>query len=282
MARTEQEIIEDMGTAPSEFTFAQLAEWVSWRSFFSKAIALFESILDTTKSDIDTIISTQKMGSKSWYAQRILEFQNGDSLTVDESTGELGYSTIDEEKQIIARCSVREEAVEGVNNVVIKVAKLDDDSELAPLDSSTELPNLEDYVESVKITGTDTLVISSASDLVKMLGTIYYDPAYNPDEVISAVKQALINYRDELDFNGVIKKHEFIAAIASCDGVYAIDIDTLEHKAATDTYESLESSVSLFAGYFNYDVDNSGLSLVFKNYKTDTTYETVTDLNIAA
>lgn len=282
MARTEQEIISDMGTPPSGFVFAQLAEWVTWRGFFAKAIAFFESILDKTKDDINTIIATQKMGSKSWYATKVKEFQNGDSLTVDETTGILGYAAIDTEKQIIARCSVSEEKIEGINNVVIKVAKYNnlDDKILVPLDPSTELPNLENYVENVKITGTDTLVVSSASDLVKMIGKVYYDPAYNPDEVIAAVKQALIDYRDTLDFNGVIKRHEFIAAIAKYAGVYAIDIDNLEHRAATDNYASLESSVSLFAGYFNYDIDNAGFSIVFKNYKTDTTYATITDLNL--
>jgi hypothetical protein len=282
MARTEQEIIDDMGTPPSGFVFAQLAEWVTWRGFFAKAIALFESILDKTKSDINAIITNQKIGSKYWYYKKILEFQNGDTLVMDEDTGILSYPSVNPDKQIIARCSISEENIEGVNHVVIKVAKYNnlDDKVLVPLDVSTELPNFEVYVENVKITGTDTLVVSSASDLVKMIGKIYYDPTYNPDEVIAAVKQALIDYRDELDFNGVIKKHEFVAAIANAAGVYAVDIDTLEHRSAAEAYTALESAASLFAGYFNYDVDNAGFSLVFKNYKTDATYSTVTDLNL--
>jgi hypothetical protein len=284
MARTEQEIIDDMGTPPSGFVFAQLAEWVNWRSFFSKAIALFESILDTTKSDIDTIIATQKMGNDLWYAKKILAFQNGDSLTVDEETGMLEYAAIDTSKQIIARCSVSEEVIEGVNNLVLKVAKYNnlDDKVLVPLDPSTELPNLEVYVENVKITGTDSVVVSSASDLVKIIGSVFYDPVYNPDEVIAAVKQLLIDYRDTLGdlFKGVVKKHEFYTKIAKARGVYSVDIDTLEHKTSTGVYGAIESSVILSAGYFNYDVDNAGFSLVFKNYKTGATYATITDLNL--
>lgn len=283
MARTEQEIINDMGTPPSGFVYTQLAEWVTWRSFFAKAIAYFESILDTTKAEITTIISNQKIGSKSWYHSKVMEFQNGDTLTVDENTGLLEYAIIDETKKIIARCSISEETIEGVNNVIIKVAKYNnlDDLVLVPLDQSTELPNLEVYVENVKITGTDTIVVSSASDLVKMIGSVYYDPAFNPDGVIAAVKLALLNYRDNLDFNGVIKKHEFMAAIASATGVYAVDIDTLQHKVAAGNYANLESSVNLYAGYFNYDVDGAGFSLVFKNYKTGATYATVINLTIA-
>lgn len=285
MARTEQEVIDDMGTAPSGFTFAQLAEWVSWRSFFAKAIALFESILDRTKSDINTIITTQKIGSKLWYAEKIMEFQNGDSLTMNEDTGMLEYVTIDTSKQIIARCSVSEVIINGVSNVVFKAAKYNniDDKVLVPLDVSTELPNFETYVENVKITGTDTLVVSTASDLVKMIGSVYYDPAYSPAEVIAAVKQALINYRDTLgggSLSGFVKKHEFYTKIAACLGVYAVDIDTLEHKTSTGDYSSIESSSELESGYFNYDVDNAGFSLAFKNYKTDVVNTTITDLNL--
>jgi hypothetical protein len=279
MARIEQEIINDMGTPPSGFVFAQLSEWVAWRGFFAKAIALFESILDRTKSDINTIIATQKMGSKSWYAKKITEFQNGDSLIIDENTGILGYATIDTNKQIIARCSISEENIEGINNVVVKVAKYNnlDDKVLVPLDVSTELPSLETYVEEIKIVGTDTLVVSSAADFVKMIGSVYYDPAHNPDEVVAAVKQNLINYRDTLDFNGVIKRHEFIAAIAKHVGVYSVDIDTFEHRTAVGVYVPLESSVNLFAGYFNYDV-GTGFLLVFKNHKTNAVYATITTL----
>ncbi|MBI9055529.1 MAG: hypothetical protein JEY96_17025 [Bacteroidales bacterium] len=285
MAQTEQEIIDDMGAAPSGFVFAQLADWVLWRSFFANAIALFESILDRTKSDIDTIIATQKLGSKSWYAKKIMEFQNGDSLTMNEDTGMLEYVNIDTSKQIIARCSVGEKVVENVSHVVFKAAKYNnlDDKVLVPLDVSTELPNLETYVENVKITGTDTLVVSTASDLVKMIGSIYYDPAYNPAEVIFAVKQALINYRDTLGggaLSGIVKKHEFYTKIAGCLGVYAVDLDTLQHKTSTGEYGSIESSAELEAGYFNYDVDNAGFSLAFKNYKTDVVNTTITDLNL--
>lgn len=280
MARTEEQIIEQMGNPPSGLVYKPSAEWVLWRAFIARAIYLFEGILDVFKKYIETLITKKQPGTRTWYYTEARKFQNGDTLRINEQTGIMEYPQLNPEKQIIARCSVSEAVVSDVSRVVFKVAKYNnaDDKVLVPLDINDELPNFSTYIENIKIAGTDTEIVNENADLIRLNAEVFFNPAYQPIEVAQRIKLALVDYRDKLDFDGVVKRHEFYATLASSEGVYAVDINTLEWKDVSHPYTSIESSQALFAGYFNYDLDFFSISL--KNAKTGQQSMLITDLTV--
>lgn len=279
--QTINQIINDMGAPPSEFTYTPTAEWVKWRSFYARAIQFFQGIMDSFREEVELSLRTKQPGSRAWYHDKAMEFQDGDTLLVNPTTGLLGYNTVNLEKRILARCSVVEGPVGGATGVIFKVAKYNnlDDRELVPLDENTELLNFQTYIENVKFTGTDVEVVNAPGDLVKLIGNVFYDPAYPVQVVIAQVLEKLLEYRDNIDFNGVVKHQEFVHAIKSAEGVYSVDIDNLSWRAFNDEYQQVEGHAPLFAGYFNYEITGGNFSLVFRNYKNEAMYTTVTNFD---
>lgn len=273
MARTlndiETSLDESISTAISSPSASQFAEWRLWKTIFSRAIWVFENIMDLFRAEIEERVQTKQPGSFDWYYDRIMEFQGGlddngvfqgDTLVVTES-GILQYNTINESRKIIAQASLR--AVDGT--LVVKLAKVLDANNYQPL-SSDEQAAFGLYLENVKYPGTKVSVISMVADLIQYNLEIIYDPIYTVANVEAAVLAKLKEYRSSLGFDDRIYPAKMVEKVMEATGVVAVKRNSVKGFHATvGTWDTIDIVYTLISGYFNYD---NGSSLTFTNYKT--------------
>lgn len=68
----------------------------------------FESLLDVFAVDISEAINGRINGTPAYYANSLLQYQQGDELTVREDGLAFGYANIDETKRIVTQVSYME------------------------------------------------------------------------------------------------------------------------------------------------------------------------------
>lgn len=68
----------------------------------------FESLLDVFAVDISEAINGRINGTPAYYANALLQYQQGDELTVREDGLAFGYANIDETKRIVTQVSYME------------------------------------------------------------------------------------------------------------------------------------------------------------------------------
>lgn len=221
-----------------------------WRLFcYCIAIAHYtqELLWDFFKVEVEAIVAAAPTGTLPWYQLQILKFQFGDSLTF--ANEKYQYSVIDESKQVVKLCAV-EDRPDGV--VVIKVANLDSNDLPIPL-TTPQKTSLEAYVGQIRFAGTKFLVISTLPDLLKLLGTVYYDPIHELTTVTANVEAAIENYLNNLPFNGVFRINSLIDAIQAVEGVVDFAAQSVEAKYGNLAYSTVARTYIAQAGYLQID-----------------------------
>lgn len=250
MARTIEQIKASIDTnaAAEGLSSSNAAEWRIWTNIFAYAIWVFEGIMDLFRSNVEQTIRTKQPPTINWYYDQVLKFVSGQSLSVN-SDGLLGYwSGTGSSTPTVSQALLTEDS--GV--LQIRVAKGSEDS-LTAL-SSEELINLKAYIKKIKAPGTQINVSSGEPDSIRYNLTVIYDPQYSSSDISTAVKAALRDYRNEVNFSSYIYRTAILAKIQSVEGVLAADFDELVHKADGDSYGSgVFDYKELQAGYFNFD-----------------------------
>ncbi len=252
MARTTQEIYDSLAAQraiyiPEVTSTSQTAEWRLWLWIFAYGIHLFEVVLDLLKADVETKLANKQPGSLEWYIDKAKAFQLGYSMTVN-TKGILGYAVTDATAQIVKHAS----AIEQNGDVLLKVAKYDNDGNLTPLSlTNGEFLQFQRYIENVKFAGTGITITTLAADVIEYAITVYYDPAYLPDTVQQAVLDRLEVFRLELGFDGLFYSSDFIKAILEVTGVKTVKVISLTGTHG-ETTEAIDVSYSVEAGYFNF------------------------------
>lgn len=227
---------------------SQVAEWIALRNVVAAQHVTMREYFDTYKAELDVKAAEAIPGTAKWYADRAVEFQYGDSLTVVD--GKVIYDPVDTEARIISIAAVTE-SVNGV--VIIKVAKTSG-YDLVKL-SSPELTAFTTYIKDIKFAGTKTLIVSTDPDLVKLAATIYYDGKLLLADVKTAVEAAIEAHLKAIYFDGIFNRNLLRDAIEAVTGVKpgGVNITTLEIKPATGSYTSVTFSYTPISGY--YDID---------------------------
>lgn len=226
------------------------AIWRLWVYIQAVAIKTLEELFDDHKEDIETILDTRIPGTGSWYAEKMLEFQKGDQLVVEDGVPQ--YPTIDESKQIITRSAYAED--EANNLLTLKVAKGDPGNEQAL--SSSELVQAENYLDEFQYAGTNINLVSLAADLIKITVTVYYDGIFDSSTVFSNVETKLNDYIKNLPFDGVVRVQDIAEAIASAEGVIDLSDPTVEVKPDGGTYTTVNWAAITSAGYIAEDTSS--------------------------
>lgn len=201
---------------------------------------------DLFKVEIEAIVANAPTGTLPWYQLQVLKFQYGDSLTFFNE--KYIYPTIDESKQIVKLCAVEDRA-DGV--VVIKVASLSNNLP-TPL-STIEKTALEAYVSKIRFAGTKFSIVSTPPDLLKFLGTIFYDPTIPLSTVQQNVETAIDLYLKNLPFNGVFKINALIDVIQAVQGVTDVTVGSIEAKYGALAYSPITRTYTAQAGYISID-----------------------------
>lgn len=254
--RTFDEILQEIVAKKNEKlpeinSTSKVAIWWIWANIVASVIFTFEQIFYKELSALETYSRNQRYGTLLWWPPKIIEFQLGDSLVFNSSTGQHGYSAIDESKKIIKQAAI----VEGLEgDLLIKVAK-EDNGILVALDEVTELPHVKSYIREIKPAGTVTNIISVAGDEIGGTAIVYYDGNYLLTDIKTRVQAALDTFKysiDFINFNGVILRNEFIDVIREIDGIDDFELTYFYGKPFGASEIEIDRKYATLAGYFNY------------------------------
>lgn len=274
MARTITEIQNQIIAAvQADSTLSQItngsasAIWRLWTRVVATAIQLLEALFDVHKTEVETILATQKPHGLRWYQQRALEFQYGSDLVEDEVYYDnTGLTTAQiEAQQIVAQAAV----VESDGRLIVKVAK-EVSGELEPL-SNDEQTSFREYMAEIKDAGVFLEVLSYNADKLKLTIDVYYDPLLlslqgarldgsDNDPVGNAVRQFLRS----LPFNGQLVKAELVDALQAVEGVFVPEIRVAQAARYDNaSFTGIDIVYNPYSGFFRlYDPGDLVLNFI--------------------
>jgi len=250
MARTIQEIVTSMGTLPAGITETPNGEMSIWRDMAARAIQLFEYVLDLFRIEIDTKLDTKQYGTIQWYIEKSYEYQHGYDLAVSND-GVIGYTVEDSEAKIVTRSAVFSQD----NFVYMKVAKTENDT-LAPL-TGAELTGFMQYINALKPAGIKLGVISEFADKLTLSADIYIRPLFTSASVSTAISQALLTFRNQFEFNGIVNISDIYNVLDDLSGAEAAILTKLSWRESYQTQPPIPiERQKLVSGYFIYEAIN--------------------------
>lgn len=197
---------------------------ITWA--FSAVIYSFETLLDVFAVDISTAINNRVNGTPVYYANALLQYQKGDTLSVREDGLAFGYTTIDETKRIITQVSYSESSsdVNLDNKLIMKVAT----GEKGSLSSITpeDLVMINSYINQIKFAGTRIEVTSQEGDVLIPKVTVFYDGAVMESELYDSIDEKLNDYIMNIEFDSSIYVSKIIDAIKKANHVTDVYIDS--------------------------------------------------------
>lgn len=208
----------------------------------SAAMFVFEAIVDNLKNDIQVVADRAPSGNESWLRRKMLDFQFGDTISINTTDATLDnyfvpeYAVIDESKQIVTQCAVSD----SISGVTIKVAK-GTVGALTPL-SAAEKTAIENYyygtssTEGIGFAGVIGTFITLDSDRIRVQADIYYYGQYVSATVKAAVIVAIDtffqSFTDE-NFGGNVYMIRLVDAIQNVEGVSRVTVTDIKGRPNT-------------------------------------------------
>lgn len=185
------------------------------------AHASMYTMWDAVKNEINTITSSQIIGTPQWYVNLALTYNSGLNAQ---------------------RASCREVGTK----VILKVAK--SSSGVTSQLTNTELANLTTFVNSKKVAGTDISILSQTADLVSFVISVQYTGVQATVE--AAVVAAIKSYLAALAFDSNLSRSLIENALLSVPGVLDASVDLMSVDYGLG-YEIIPGNLaSADAGYF--------------------------------
>lgn len=168
------------------------------------AIYSFETLLDVFAVDISEAINGRINGTPAYYANALLQYQQGDELTVREDGLAFGYPNVDETKRIITQVSYVESTDDRNldSKLILKVAT-GTKGNLSAIPPEDLVP-INAYIGKLKFAGTRVEVISTKGDVLIPRLTVFHDGAVPESEVYDAIEEQLNAYMMEIDFDAAV------------------------------------------------------------------------------
>jgi hypothetical protein len=238
----------------------------------------YETILDVFQVNIAKLIAARINGSPAWYVTMALKFQfnaatgNSDPYGFNEDTLALEYETVNASHRIIKKAAWQEYAINDA--IILKVCK--DNADTDQVDngmsymklSNEELSAFKQYIKSTKFVGAKVYCISLPGDIVTIKSNgakIYYDDNYITEaDVLTNIKNALVDYAKSLEYNQFIYYQSFIDVIQSAAHVESIEagitIEVRSYNSVSGTYETPTKIVGQYrpiSGYIGF-IDENG------------------------
>lgn len=204
----------------SKMSILDAFTWVS-----SACIWSFENIMDVFMVDVASDIQNRINGNAAYYANALLKYQSGDSLSMNDDGTAFSYSTVDEGKRIVTKVSYAEYSEAGFydKQLLLKIAsgKAGSYSRI----SGDELIAIKSYVDQISFAGQHVNVVSRTGDVLIPRITVYYDGAVSADEAYSNIEAALKNFIAGIEFDGKVYVQKIIDSIQSAEHVVDVFID---------------------------------------------------------
>jgi len=201
----------------------------AWAYLHALASNLLSQLFDKHLADTSDTLKNNIAATPIWIKNKILAFQNGDSVVMNEDTGVVEYEVIDTDKQIITQCSVTNANYGEVN---IKVAK----GGTSPTSlTSGELTAVQSYYSNLNPAGIRYNIISLDADRLLIRGVVYYNGQYQ-DSIQTDVESAVNAYLASLPFDGAMIIKDLEQAINVVNGVEDIVIQELSARDSTTLF----------------------------------------------
>lgn len=231
---------------------SRVADWRLWLWLFSFGIFVLEAFWDIFKTELDDKINSAPVATKLWYQKKALEFQYGDTLVWLDNKYQ--YAVIDPTKQIVKRASV----IDGGGQVTFKVAKLVG-SVVTKL-SIAEKAAFTQYINMIKIAGTQSIIVTDDPDLLKIAYTVFYDPlvlasdgSLLTDGAVFPVEDAINTYISTLDFNADMILTKLTDTLQLATGVVDPVLTLAEAKFGSNPYATVNVKYNAYAGHMIVD-----------------------------
>ena len=189
------------------------------------AIYSFETLLDVFAVDISEAINGRINGTPAYYANALLQYQQGDELTVREDGLAFGYPNVDETKRIITQVSYVESTDDRNldSKLILKVAT-GTKGNLSAIPPEDLVP-INAYIGKLKFAGTRVEVISTKGDVLIPRLTVFHDGAVPESEVYDAIEEQLNAYMMEIDFDAAVYVSRLTDAVRRAEHVTDVHID---------------------------------------------------------
>ena len=185
----------------------------------------FETLLDVFAVDITEAINGRINGTPNYYANALLQYQQGDELIVREDGLAFGYAAVDETKRIITQVSYVESTDDQNidSKLILKVATgTKGNLEAIPAE---ELVPINAYIGKLKFAGTRVEVISTKGDVLIPRLTVFYDGAIPESEMYDAIEFQLKEYVMNIEFDAAVYVSRLTDAIRKAEHVTDVFID---------------------------------------------------------
>jgi hypothetical protein len=196
---------------------------ITWA--FAAVVYSFESLLDVFVLDISAAINSRINGTPAYYANALLMYQKGDTLTVREDGLAFGYASIDETKRIITQVSCIESAGDANpdNRLILKVAT-GEKGKLTAV-SPEDLVLINACISQIKFAGTRIEVTSRNGDVLIPRLSVYYDGAVAEAEIYDKMEENLNGYMMNIGFDAGVYVSKVMDAIRKVEHVTDVYID---------------------------------------------------------
>ena len=239
-------------TSPSATALYRLVEYV-----VAVAQWAHETLWDRFQADVNTVVARAPVGTPGWYADRALQFQQGDTLQVLDNV--IGYPAGSTGARMIARAAAKENKQTG--KLLVKVAASGPaPGTLAALDAPT-LTQVKGYFDRLQFAGTRLEVVSRDADRLQLTGQVYYDPLLAVPALQAAVRAALAGYLATLDFAGQVYVAKLEDAIQFVAGVRDVVLTTAAARVGAAAPAAFPRIYETAAGYI-VEEDTAGLTFL--------------------
>ena len=208
------------GKEDFENVFSQVSVENILFGIVASAIYVLESLFDTFRSEVDEKIADAVIASVPWYHKAALQFQYGDTLSLDEKTQQYVYVNVDTSKQVVKYAACRD--MDGYVYILVAgetnghPAKLNDEV----------LQSFRAYINQLKPAGVSTEVYSYDPDEIMIDMAVQYNPltlntdgSMISDSSVFPVEDAISKYLAEIRYGGVFNKTHLVDAVQRADGV---------------------------------------------------------------
>lgn len=216
------------------------AIWKTWFYCIAVVIASFEQINDVFKKELTDMATLLPVGSKTWYAQKMLDYQEGYTLVYDRELGQLKYNTIDNSTKVIIGASCVNES----DTVILKVAKDDGTGSLTNL-TTEQVTSVNQYINDFKFAGVVTRLVSLPGDWLKLTMSIKVDKTkintlgqLVSDTTKYPVEDTIVNYLKSFattQFDDEFILIKLTDALQLTDGVINVNYTLVEAMPQTGT-----------------------------------------------
>lgn len=217
----------------------------------------FETLLDVFAVDISEVINSRINGTSVYYANALLQYQKGDTLSVREDGLAFGYAEIDPTKQIITQVSYMESTDDSNldSKLILKVAT-GEKGNLTAIHKEDLVPIVA-YINKIKFAGTRVEVTSHDGDVLVPRLTVYYDGAIPENEVYSNIEGKLKEYIMNIPFDSSVYVSKIIEAIRSAEHITDVHVD-----------EKAIPAQGVFIASYDSDGHIGGIEKIYRMVKT--------------